>query len=62
MPSTLSRAGKSAGTAPFGKRIKEGAESIFTASCSASRNRAPSRGAFTCILGTIPLSAKSHIP
>ena len=62
MPSRRSKAGISTCTAPFGKRTIDGASQISTASRRSSRNRAPSRGAPTCIVGTIPVSAKSQIP
>ena len=62
MPSRRSNAGISLVTAPFGKRIIEGASLISIASLRSSRSRAPSRGAATCMVGTIPVNAKSQIP
>ena len=62
MPSRRSKAGMSAFTAPFGKRIKEGASEISNASRKVSFTRSPSRGAATCKVGTIPVKAKSHMP
>ena len=62
MPSRRSNAGISALMAPFGKRISEGRSLISADSRSVSRRRAPSRGAATQSVGTIPVSAKSHMP
>ena len=62
MPSRRSNAGISSCTAPFGKRTIDGASLIATASRNSSLSRAPSLGAATCIVGTIPVKAKSQIP
>ena len=62
MPSRRSNAGMSAFTAPFGKRINEGASEISNASRNVSFTRSASRGAATCKVGTIPVKAKSHMP
>ena len=62
IPSRLSKAGISGLTTPFGKRIKDGASLISKASRNVSLTLCPSRGAATCNVGTIPVSAKSHMP
>ena len=62
MPSTRSSAGISAGTAPFGNLTMDGASEIATQARKISFRRAPSRGAPTCIFGTIPVNARSQIP
>ena len=47
MPSRRSNAGISGPTGPFGKRIKDGASEIFSASFKVSLRIAPSLGAAT---------------
>ena len=62
MPFKRSIAAMSAGTAPLGNLTMDGASEIATHARKISRSRSPSRGAPTCIFGTIPVSARSQIP